>query len=188
LTINRSFESALSEPTSPVYDTVLDNDDIIIENENIPRILMTSTQPFRFGEIPNNGRSPYPRANPDASMYSVFSPSSSPGRSPSFPQENPLLKESYEALMKQIYNLPIELPPFIVVNGITMPFINVYQAGQLLGTGQIERFALDPILQPFADHPFRSNRIISLFAKNGTTYLVKASYDPITNKIDYPVN
>lgn len=117
-----------------------------------------------------------------------FSPVDSPVRSPvRSPEADPLLQQSYETLMKQIYNLPVKLPPYLVINNIPTYFINFDQAGQLLSTGQVERFILDPILQPWAGHPFLSNRIIRLFDLNGNSYLVKANYDFRTGQIYPPI-
>ena len=83
--------------------------------------------------------------------------------------EEPIYQLSYETLLRQLYNLPIlndlrvELTPFSELSNI-----------------QIDRYTIDPLLQPWADLN-TSNRIITIFGKNGMTYFVKVQYDPINN-------
>ena len=101
--------------------------------------------------------------------------------------ENSLLKESYETLIKQLYGIPVQLPQFLIINGLRVEFISFQRITEMLSQGQIERYILDPLLQPWADPPTSSNRILTMFGKNGITYLVKARYDLTTNQIFAPV-
>ncbi len=63
----------------------------------------------------------------------------------------------------------------------------------MLSKHKIERYFLDPVLQPWAGPPAFSptgesaNRIVTLFGKNGITYLVKARYDQLTMQIFPPI-
>jgi hypothetical protein len=109
-------------------------------------------------------------------------------------QMQSLLRQSYETLIKQLYSIPVELPPFLIINGIRSNFIPFQEVAEMLQTNQIERYTIDPILQPWAGvppvsgvFPGTSNRIITMFGKNGITYLVKARYDPQTNQISPPI-
>ncbi len=68
---------------------------------------------------------------------------------------------------------------------------------------QVERYIVDPILQPWSGKPeglqrplhsnavqlppTSPNRILTLFDKNGVTYLVKAQYNQTANQIYPPV-
>ena len=98
-----------------------------------------------------------------------------------------LIRSSYETLLKQIYNLPIIIPNELNINGLIVPFISFQDAIQKLQRNEIERYIIDPILQSWAGPPGTLNRIITLFGKNGISYLVKARYDSKTNQIHPPV-
>lgn len=160
VSIARSIETALSEPGSPTYDGSLGS----YNEEHIP------VNELKFEQM-------------------MLSPVASPVKSPGpIIQEDPLLKQSFDVLMKQVYNLPVEIPPFLVVDGSPIHFIDLNMARQLLDSGQIERYIFDPMLQPWAGHPFLSNRILTLFDKNGNSCLVRASYNPETRQLNQPVN
>ena len=88
------------------------------------------------------------------------------------------ISASYEVLLKQLYNLPITLPD---------NFVSFEQISQMLSSGQIKRFILDPELQPYAGNPSSPNRILTMFDNNGMTYLVRSRYDQTTNQIFAPV-
>jgi RNA recognition motif-containing protein len=100
-----------------------------------------------------------------------------------------LMIKSYETYMRQVYNLPVPLPEFLILNGLKVPFIPFSEIKNI----QIDRYVIDPILQPWAgplaglssDKP--ANRIVTIFGKNGMTYLVKAKYDQVNNQIFQPV-
>jgi len=96
------------------------------------------------------------------------------------PVENKLFQESYETLLRQLYNLPITIPEFLILNGLKINFIPFSE----VGTIQIERYIIEPLLQPWAGP---TNRIIMIFGNNGMTYLVKVQYDPVSNQIFPPV-
>jgi hypothetical protein len=98
-----------------------------------------------------------------------------------------LFKESYETLLKRLYGIPIQLPDFLIINGIRVNFASYQQIIQMLSHNQIEHFVLDPLLQPWAGPPDSLNRILILFGRNGLTHLVKARYDLQTNQIFPPV-
>ena len=93
-----------------------------------------------------------------------------------------LQQQSYETLVKQLYGLPVTLPESLVVNGLKLNFIPFSQ----LSTIQIERYIIEPLLQPWAGPPNTQNRILTIFGKNGMSYLVKARYDQATNQIFQP--
>lgn len=93
---------------------------------------------------------------------------------------------SYETFMKHTSGIPVTLPQFLMVNGIRLDFISFQQITEMISQGIIERFIIDPILQPWAGNLNEGNRILTMFAKNGISYLVKAKYNPITNHIFSP--
>jgi hypothetical protein len=103
--------------------------------------------------------------------------------------EEPLHKLSYETLIKQLYNIPAAnaVPDFLIVNGVKVNFISFQQISQKLSRNEIERYIIEPLLQPYAGNPSSLNRILTMFDKNGMTYLVKAQYNPTTNQISPPV-
>jgi hypothetical protein len=86
---------------------------------------------------------------------------------------------SHQALIKQVYSLPVETPEFLILNGLKVKFIPFSEVNSI----QIERWLIDPMLQVWSDLP---NKIITLFGNNGMTYLVKARYDPVSNQIFSP--
>ena len=99
--------------------------------------------------------------------------------------ENTLFKESYETLLKRLYNLPVNdmslTPQSLIINGTRVNFIEFSQVNSI----QIERYIIDPLLQPYSNN--FQNRILTIFAKNDITYLVRARYDPVSNKIFPPI-
>ena len=98
------------------------------------------------------------------------------------PEEN-LHKLSYETLVKQLYGLSVTLPEHLIVNGLKVNFIPFSQLNRI----QIERYIIEPLLQPWAGPPSTRNRILTIFGTNGMTYLVKALYDPVSNQIFPPI-
>ena len=111
--------------------------------------------------------------------------SPSPVRSPVRQQESTsdLFKQSYETLLKQLYGIPVMLPEFLIINGLRASFISFNQLSSI----QIERYIIDPMLQPWAGAPGTRNRIVTIFGRNGITYLVKALHNPQSNQIFPPV-
>lgn len=98
------------------------------------------------------------------------------------PQET-LFKESYETLVKQLYGIPVQLPDFLIINGLTVSIIRADRINSTLAGDQIERWIIDPLLQPWAGAPGTPYRIFTLFTKSGVTYLIKGRYDQRTNQI-----
>ena len=98
-------------------------------------------------------------------------------------RNNEMIQQSYEILMKQLYGIPVQLPQYLVINGLRVNFVPFEQIGQMLSQNQIERYIIDPLLQPFAGPPGTEYRIFTFFGKNGVTYLVRAKYNPQTNQI-----
>ena len=90
--------------------------------------------------------------------------------------KNPLFDKSYENLVRQLY----KLPPYEIKGN----FVTFQQISEMLSRGQIERFILDPFSQSLTNPP---NNILTMYAKDGMTYLVKAKYDPVRNQILPPV-
>ena len=105
--------------------------------------------------------------------------------------ENTLMRESYETLLKQLYGMPVQLPEYLVINDLRVNFVPFEQIVQAFGQrpkcglsqNQIERYIIDPLLQPFVGPPGTPYRIFTLFGKNGVTYLVRARYNVQTNQI-----
>lgn len=98
-----------------------------------------------------------------------------------------LHKKSYEALVSQLYGFPVQLPEFLMMNGMRVNFISYDELTKI----QIERWIVDPILQSWSGPPVPyntvSNKIVTIFGKNGITYLSKVLLDPNTNKIFKPI-
>jgi hypothetical protein len=97
-------------------------------------------------------------------------------RKPIVDSSDNLSKESYNTLLRQLYGLPVELPKSLVVNGIHANFVSFEEADNMISKNKIERFFIDSELQPWSGPPSTQNRIVTLFGKNGITYLVKARY------------
>jgi hypothetical protein len=83
---------------------------------------------------------------------------------------------SYETYIKNLSGIPIILPEYLIINGLKVYLIPFDQVRNI----QTERYIIDPILQPWTD---ASNRIVTIFGKDGMTYLVKAKYDSINHQI-----
>jgi hypothetical protein len=101
--------------------------------------------------------------------------------------QDDLTKESHAMYMSQVYGLSVIVPDFLIVNGLKINFISFQEVVEMLSQNQIERYILDPVLQPWAGLPSSQNRIITMFNNNGMTYLIKAKYDRVSNQIFQPV-
>ena len=75
-------------------------------------------------------------------------------------------------------------PNSVILNGLNVSFIPFEQMAQMLSQNQIERYIIDPELQYLTTSP---NSVLTMFGKNGITYLVKARYDQGSNQIFQPV-
>jgi hypothetical protein len=107
---------------------------------------------------------------------------------PNTSEENDnLRKQSYEVLVSQLYGFPVKLPEFLIINGMRVNFISYDEVIKL----QIERWIVEPILQPWGGPPIPyntiSNKILTIFGKNGITYLSKVLFNPNTNKVFKPI-
>ena len=86
------------------------------------------------------------------------------------------IEQPYEVL-RSIYST---LPDHLIINGLMVNFISFQQIADMLNQGQIERYIIDPLLQPWAQEPYK---ILTFFSKNGMTYLAKVKYDQVSNQI-----
>ena len=107
-------------------------------------------------------------------------------------ENNNLLELSYSTLLSQLYGLPVTLPKFLILNDLKVDFIPFEEASQMLSQNKINKFIIEPMLQPWAGPPSISieklpTRIITMFGTNGMTYLVKAKYDQNSNQIFSPL-
>jgi hypothetical protein len=197
LSIRPSAEMATSPPGSPTSTIEYDGSSISRDlNSSVgPRQGYESPPPTRQGlpSIPGAPQKLYSSSLRSARVIplrlgesdqngSIGNP---PVRVPLPP--NTLVQQSYETLMKQLYSIPVQLPVSISVDGLPANFIDINQAGQLLATGQIEKYTINPLLQPWAGHPSLPNRIITLLNRNGASYLVKVKYDQKNGQIYPPV-
>lgn len=128
-----------------------------------------------------------PQPQPQPQLQLQLQPQSNISEPSMTQNTNQLFEQSYEILIKQLYALPVQLPEYLIVNGLRVNFISFEQIAQMLSQNQIFRFVLDPILQPWVGPPNSPNRILTMFGKNGITYLVKARYDQATNQIYLPI-
>ena len=118
-----------------------------------------------------------PESPRDFRRFSGESPAGSPRRQLRFeepPSEmDPIYVQSLETLMKQLYGQPVTLPQFLIVNQLRVPFISFEEADRMLRAGEIRNYLMEPLVQPWAGPPTGPNRIITLIAKDGRSYLVK---------------
>ena len=131
-------------------------------------------------------QSPRIRSAPQSSQREPLIQSSSPPQLPrisSYELTDALSQQSYETLVKQLYDIPVVLPEFLIVNDLKLGFIPFSQ----LSTININNYIIEPLLQPWAGPPSTQNRILTIFASNGMTYLVKALYNGTDNRIFPPV-
>ena len=102
-------------------------------------------------------------------------------------EEFNLENESYETLLKQLYNIPVIQPTFLILNGLRVYFISFQEVSEMLSQNKVSKYIIEPILQPWAGPPLTQNRILTIFGTNGMTYLVKALYDQASNQIFPPI-
>lgn len=131
---------------------------------SVRRVLFPSDQyltPSPFSSLP-----PYPASSIVPQPERATSP--------------PLTQRSFEAYLQQVYGIPLELPDRLPIPGLGRlhgEFISFERATELLTNNRITNYTVDPLLQPWAGPPGGPNRIVTLLADNGMTYLVKAQYD-----------
>lgn len=154
---------AIQVMSNPDRHPVVD-ERVIYQDENIP--------PPPERQVPSPPQSPAPSSSPQPRDIQ---------HEPSF---NDLVLETY---LKQVYGLPVITPPLLNVNNVLMAFIPFYGASEFIQRGFISRFELLPQLQVWAGPPNSPNRIITLHATNGLTYLVKSRYDPNTQQMYPPI-
>ena len=94
-----------------------------------------------------------------------------------------LEQQAGKVLVKQLYGQPIEIPEFLVINGLRVSFVSFQDISNMLSQSQIERFTVEPLLQAWVGGLNSPNRIMTFFNKNGMTYLAKVQYDQINNQI-----
>lgn len=157
-----------------------------------PPVRRISTPP-RLQRVRRTGRSM--AAEP---LFQELGPIESPNLSPVRPEPHQLietssmntdirnLKNSYETLISQLYSIPVDLPETLFVGFVPAKVISFEQGIQKLTNGEIERFLIDPMLQPWAGPPSSPNRIFSFYSRDGLIYLVKGRYDAINNQIYQP--
>jgi hypothetical protein len=101
--------------------------------------------------------------------------------------EDTLTKKSHAMYMAQVYGLPIIMPDYLIINGLRVNFISFQEVSSMLSQNQIERYIIEPILQPWSGPPSQQLRILTFFGKNGLTYLAKVRYDQVNNQIFSPL-
>ncbi len=171
-------------------------------NDNLPELnLRDPSEEFiielRDYIISHASRSPSLSPLRSAPQSPQRSPPWLPPLSPQSPQASPqrssfqsvdlsqyeLLKLSHEALVNQLYGLEVQLPEYLIINGLRVNFIPFEQLSLI----SFQRWIIDPMIQPWAGQPRTPNRILTIFDTHGTTYLVKVRFDPLTNQIFLPI-
>ena len=108
------------------------------------------------------------------------------------PEENSstdsLFEESYTALLKRLYGLPVTLPESIVVHGLSTPFVSFEEVVRSFQNGAVQRYDIDPLLQPWAGPATDPHRIITLFYTDGRSALARVLWNPVTNEIFPPLH
>jgi hypothetical protein len=177
--VNTSSPEAINEPVQRGDVLRIPNMSIYSEGTNIPEDLQRmQLPPFNDDLLSQIGR-----------VIAEHLPLSTilNGQSPESLSLDDLFRQSYATFLKQLYGIPVQLPEYLIINGLRANFVPFQQITQMLSQNQIERFVLDPLLQPWAGPPVTTNRILTMFGKNGITYLVKAQYDPKQNQIFSPI-
>ena len=176
-----SIRNLLDQERSDIFDHIIQ-----ITQSRLSNLSLTMPMPMAF--TPNVLQPVLSTMNIPQPIPGIMNMISSIPREISHPRQEEtspslLLNQSYETLIKQLYGFPVEIPPHLIINGLKVNFISFQQVDQMLQDNKIERYILDPLLQPWAGAPNQPNRILTIFGKNGITYLVKARYDKVTNQI-----
>ena len=87
-------------------------------------------------------------------------------------QDQSLSLGSYTDVLSTLYNFPQASPT-------NLQFTPLEQ----IQASNIQRYEIEPLLQPLAGHPNSPNRIITLYYKDGSKHYVKGRYNPETNRI-----
>ena len=186
---NQNKKNLIMNSTSPVEGSIVRGPHQAVEMERSevgrprPFLRIQSTTPLSMNfDGDSSSESPRTGSPQPIRRGTISGRSPSPQRS-TLESTDQLTQLSYETLVKQLYGLPVTLPDSLIVNDLRLEFIPFSQ----LSTIQIERYIIEPLLQPWAGPPSTQNRILTIFGKNGMTYLVKALYNASTNRIFPPV-
>ncbi|CAN5690318.1 hypothetical protein BH23THE1_BH23THE1_32640 [soil metagenome] len=187
----------LNEAPNRIFDFKIPNVTSVSDLPRLPELSLPVFQPglrIQLNHIQNTNTLRQFLDTLEPTQAPVRSPRRSPTPEPIIPFTEPfepitstLQNESYETLLKQLYGIPIQLPDFLVFNSIRSNFISFPEVTNMFSQNQVERYIIDPLLQPWAGPPSTQNRIITIFTKNGMTYLVKVRYDQERNQIYPPV-
>ena len=170
--IGQSRPNVINEPLSSVKQLNVPNLSLYTEGSNVPKLELPPFNPRIYDILRFQIRGTV--------ISTIFNAIITIGLTPGYPThlENeevssilPDFLPSYDILLRQLYHLPIETLDNLI------PF-------EQLSSVQITRYNIDPLLQPYANHP---NNIITIHDNHGISYLVKAKYNSITNKIFPPV-
>ncbi len=97
------------------------------------------------------------------------------------------LRSIVKALNQRIYQIyPVDLPTSIRVDKKQTPVVSLDEITKKTNEGKIERWVLDPMLQPYAGSHRSHNRLLTFYEKDGSVCHVRAEYDAKTSRINPP--
>jgi hypothetical protein len=93
-----------------------------------------------------------------------------------FPNLQPgIIVSKYEYVPEEPidYRTISNLPESLILNGLRVDFIPFEEMSQMLQSGKIAKYDIDPLLQPIGS----LNRTFTMYGINGMIYLTKGQYD-----------
>jgi hypothetical protein len=100
------------------------------------------------------------------------------------------LEKLVETFLRREYKIyaGISCPDRFTVGSQSVPLTPFADIQTLMAKGEISRFELNPMFQPFAGSQRTLNRFLTFYDKKGTPYVTKASYDVATNNLGPPAD
>lgn len=97
------------------------------------------------------------------------------------------LEHLIKTLNQRLYQIyPVKYPQVITSNGHDGEIISVKEIREKMDKGEIHKYELDPMIQPYAGSHRSDNRFLTFYSKDGSVYLVRVFYDTKENKFDEP--
>ena len=89
----------------------------------------------------------------------------------------------FEAYLRREYKMyPVANVERLPLGNQNIPVIKFNDFQEMLARGEVSKFEMNPLFQPFAGSPRTANRMYTVHTTNGGVYIVAASYDPASNK------
>ena len=94
------------------------------------------------------------------------------------------LYDIVKTMNQRLYRIyPVKIPPNIRTGDTPVEIIDIKKMEEMINGNELERFTFDPMLQSYAGSHRGDVRMLVYHGKDGKKYILRAMYDPKTNKV-----